>query len=284
MGAKINSLAGSSGVRANLRVTYQLIDGIDAVWPFEPETYENVLLFPNANDGYLARLVEEEAYKYRLEDTTWIKKTFNPNPFKAFVCDGVESNLEGIDYIVPGATYEATVTLATRTLAGHHNIAEDYDPSELNWLSSLNYAAATWWDQEMARQAAHREKAAQSLNDWWNGLFGKTEDGAENYASAPNGENEILPNDDDDNVVIIDGKVREPNLLTILLPHELELKWDIDDKLEAADAAIEDFFTETIPDAFKELKTTSSANYQEFKKDVQEFNDGAHDKIIEVVD
>jgi hypothetical protein len=112
------------------------------VWSYGPETYKNVLLYPNANEAYLARLIEEEAYKARANKN----KILYPTPFRDFVCDGVYGKLIGLDNIQEGATYEVVVTLDTRALAGHHNIAENYDPSQLNWLSSLNYAAATWWD------------------------------------------------------------------------------------------------------------------------------------------
>jgi hypothetical protein len=106
----------------------------------------------------LARLFEEEAYKLRKDDK-WHEVTWNPNPFKAFVCDGVKSELIGIDYVEEGKTYEAIATLDTRTLAGYHNISENYDPNDLHWLASLNYKATEWWDQEMAKQEAHRLKA-----------------------------------------------------------------------------------------------------------------------------
>lgn len=281
--AKLLSLKMSKAVRANLRVTFQLLDGVDAIWPFEPETYENVLLYPNANEGYLARLIEEEAYKLRKDNDKLYERALNPNPFKAFVCDGVESNLVGVDYLVEGETYEAVVTLDTRTLAGHHNIAEDYDPNDLHWLASLNYKASEWWDQEMARQAAHRKKAAQSWNDFWNGLFGDVEEGPENSGGLPANTGLSGYNDDDENVVIKNGEVREPNILTILFDKKIEQGWFVD-WTEQADATIEDFFTEEPPEAFNKIQTEATEKYQEFKKEIKEEISEAKTKMTEIVD
>lgn len=283
--AKING-SSTGGVKANLKVTYQIIDGLDGIWPFDPEVYEDITLWPNPNEGYLARRIEELAYLHRKESNLW-ERIIDPNPFKYFVCDGIYSELIGINAIEEGKTYEVTVTLDTRLLAGHHDISEDYDPSELNWLSSLNDVASTWWDQQMARQEAHYKKANQSVNDFWSSLFawvkgerpiedspetsGSTNNGKASTSSSNNTTN--LPDDTQDNVVIMNGEERSPNIITLLLPNELEQKFKFDDVLEQLDADIEDFVEEGIDKIQEGIKTIDKVVTENTQKFVEELKE-----------
>ena len=291
-------IAGSSGngVLANLRVTYQIIDGINAIWPYEPETYKNVRLWPNPNEGYLARRIEELAYLHRKDSTFWQRIT-DPNPFKYFVCDGIYSELLGADVIEPGKTYKVTVTLDTRLLSGHHNISESYDPSQLNFLSSLNSAVETWWDQQMTRQEVHYKKAKQAVNDFWSSLFAKdketlTQDNSPtNDNNVNNGKTQQIIKEDtaggttslkeflETGKVVINGKEIFPGYGAI---PKLIGKGGIE-QISLPDYNLKDFI-EGVEGATETIKGFVVQGGQEFIEDTKELIDRGQERIEKVID
>lgn len=254
--AKLSASIGG-GTKANLRVTYQILDGINGIWPFEPELYEDVMLWPNPNEGYLARRIEELASLHRKDQNFW-EKIVDPNPFYYFVCDGVYSDLIGADYIEEGKTYEVTVTLDSRLLTGHHDISEDCDPNELTFLSSLNEAVSNWWDQQIARQEVLYKKINQSVNDFWNSLSARikgervVEESPETNGTVNNGNTIVSKAEENgnaiydesinklDNRVYMRGEWRDPNIITKSLPNEIEQNIRLDDALKQLDKAIKD--------------------------------------------
>lgn len=185
----IKSSSGT-GVKANLKVTYQIIDGINAKILYKPETYNNIILYPNANEGYLARKIEEWGYIFRKE-TKGKDRILTPNPFKLYVCDGIESELIGINAIEENKTYEAIVRLDSRILSGHHNISEDYNEEDLNGLSSFNNAISNWIDIQLEKHKLHYKKMNESLNNFGDAIRAKLK-GEKSQENSVNESSQII--------------------------------------------------------------------------------------------
>jgi uncharacterized protein YjaG (DUF416 family) len=86
----------------------------------------------------------------------------------------------------------------------------------------------------------------------------------------------------------MNGKRREPNIITIALKQEAEAKFRFDDDLEKMDATIEDFFKETIPNSLVSVQTSSTQWWDEVKKDSKsnwdELNEGGEEIVTDIVD
>jgi hypothetical protein len=114
------------------------------------------------------------------------------------------------------------------------------------------------------------------------------EEGPEDYTGDPNGINTPVYDDSEDNVVYMNGERKEPNLLTLLLPNELEQKLRVDDTLEQWDADIEDFFEKTMPNKLVSVQTDATQWWDEVKKESKsnwdELNEGGEEIVTDIVD
>lgn len=243
----IKSSSGT-GVKANLKVTYQIIDGINAKILYKPETYNNITLYPNANEGYLARKIEEWAYIFRKE-TKGKDKILTPNPFKLYVCDGIESELIGINAIEENKTYEAVVRLDSRILSGHHNISEDYNEDDLNGLSSFNNAISNWIDTQLEKHKLHYKKMNESLNNFGDAIKAKPK-GEKSQENSVNESSQLINGAKATNKTIassdINGTIYSPTISNVTVNPQIfkdiviEADKQIGDKLITIKDKIED--------------------------------------------
>jgi hypothetical protein len=111
------------------------LDGIVDRIVYAPETYNEVPMWVNINEGSLAEVIEGLA-ENRRKDYNIIEKGKDPNPFSQFVCSGIESELLYANSLEIGKIYEVIVRLDNKFFSGHHDISNETE--ELSKISSFN--------------------------------------------------------------------------------------------------------------------------------------------------
>lgn len=172
---RINSLNSSGLIKVNLKVKYELLDGIVDRFVYAPETYTEVPMWVNINEGSLAEVIEGLA-EDRRKDYNTFERGKDPNPFTQFVCSGIESELLYANNLEIGKTYEVIVRLDSKFFSGHHDISKETE--ELNVISSFNQKVEEFTNNWLAEQEAHLKKAIASVTQGYKEVTEEITEGA----------------------------------------------------------------------------------------------------------
>lgn len=155
---RINCLESTGRINVNIKVKYQLLDGVTDIIAYSPEIYYNVPLWANMDEAALAEELEFLA-EDRRKDYSLIDRAKDPNPFKHFVCSGIQSELLYADTLDSSSdkVYEIVVQLDNKFTSGHHDISKE--TGELNIISSFNQKMEELTDTWLAEQEVHLKKA-----------------------------------------------------------------------------------------------------------------------------
>ena len=157
---KINCLQSTGRINVNIKVKYQFLDGVTDIIAYSPETYYDVPLWANINEAALAEELENLS-EDRRKDYSLIDRAKDPNPFKYFVCSGIQSELLYADTLDSDKVYEIVVQLDNKFTSGHHDISEE--TGELSILSSFNEKMEDLTDAWLAEQEVHLQKALEGI-------------------------------------------------------------------------------------------------------------------------